>query len=115
MEQPSDFEFTNQHQYVLCLHKTIDSLKQSSHKWYEKLTVALATLSFTALKKDHAVFRLVTGADIIILAIHVDDCTITGSSPTLIIEIHKHIAQLFKITLLEPISWLLGMEIIRNK
>ncbi len=115
MEQPPDFEFADRQKYVLRLRKTIYGLKQSSRKWYEKLTAALATLGFAALEKDHAVYRLVTGSDIIILAIHVDDCTITGSSPSLIIKIQDRIGQLFKITLLGPISWLLGMEIIRDR
>ncbi len=115
MEQPSGFEFADCQKFVLCLRKTIYGLKQSSRKWYKKLTAALGTLGFKPLKKDHTVYCLVRGPDIIILAIHVDDCTITGSSSSLINNTQDCIAQLFKITLLGPISWLLGLEIIRNR
>ncbi len=91
MKQPPDFELVDWHQYVLCLRKTMYGLKQSARKWYKKLTTTLATLKFTTLEKDHVVYRLVTGLDIIILAIHIDDCTITGSSSALIIQIQDQI------------------------
>jgi hypothetical protein len=87
------------------LRKTIYGLKQSSRKWYEKLTTALATLGFTPLETDHAVFKLVQDDNIVILAVHVDDCIITGSSPSLILEMQDRIAQLFKVTFLGPVSW----------
>ena len=45
------------------------------------------------------------------MTIHVDDSTITGSSPSLINDIQEEIGRIFKITLLGPISWLLGMEV----
>ncbi len=53
--------------------------------------------------------------DIIILAIHINNCTITDSSPTLITKTQECIGQSFKITLLGPISWLLGIEIICDR
>ncbi len=100
---------------MLQLFKIIYGSKQSSYKQYKKLTAASTTLGFTALEKDHAVFRLIQGADIIILAIHIDDCTITGSSFALINIVQECFAQLFQVTLLSPISWLLDMEIIYNQ
>jgi hypothetical protein len=47
--------------------------------------------------------------------VHVDDCVITGSSPSLILDTEDRIAKLFKVTSLGPISWLLGLEIIRDR
>jgi hypothetical protein len=49
------------------------------------------------------------------MAIHVDDCTITGSSPKLLEDYKLRIGSLFKMTDLGPISWLLGIEIKRNR
>jgi len=49
------------------------------------------------------------------MAIHVDNSTIIGSSSSLIDEIQEEIGCIFKITLLGPISWLLGMEVTRDK
>jgi hypothetical protein len=81
----------------------------------ERLTAALATLDFTPLETDHAVFKFVQDDHIIILAVHVDDCVITGSSPSLILDTEDRIAKLFKVTFLGPISWLFGLEIIRDR
>jgi hypothetical protein len=49
------------------------------------------------------------------MAIHVDDCTITGSSPELLDAYKTRIGTLFKMTDLGPVSWLLGIEIKRNR
>jgi hypothetical protein len=40
---------------------------------------------------------------------------ITGSSPQLIAHYQREITQRFKVTLLGPIRWLLGIEIIRDR
>ena len=49
------------------------------------------------------------------MAIHVNDSTITGSFPSLINDIQEEIGRIFKITLLRPISWLLGMEVTHDR
>jgi hypothetical protein len=47
--------------------------------------------------------------------VHVDDCTITGSSADLLQEYKTRIGSIFKMTDLGPVSWLLGIEIKRNR
>ena len=61
-----------------------------------------------------AVFYICIGSDMVILFIHVDDTTITGSSLNLIEEYEQRIANVFNITHLGPVSWLLGLAIVRN-
>jgi hypothetical protein len=100
---------------VIRLHRTIYGLKQSSRKWYEKLTSSLSTLGIYPLRSDHAVYRLIRSNHLVLLAIHIDDSTITGNSPALIDEIQEDIGRIFKITMLGPINWLLGMEVTRNR
>jgi hypothetical protein len=51
----------------------------------------------------------------LILAIHVDDCTITGTSQALLDDYKSRINAIFKLTDLGHISWLLGIEIKRNR
>ena len=63
---------------------------------------------------DPAVFYICIGSDMVILFIHVNDTTITGSSLNLIKEYERRIANVFNITHLGPVSWLLGLAIIRN-
>ncbi|SJL02247.1 uncharacterized protein ARMOST_05573 [Armillaria ostoyae] len=99
MEQPPHYTNGNPNE-VIRLRRTIYGLKQSR---------------FHALHNDHAVYRLIRGDDIILMAIHIDDSTIIGTSPTLIDEIQEEIAQIFKITMLGPLNWLLGMEVKRDR
>ena len=63
---------------------------------------------------DPAVFYTRVGDDIIVLFIHVDDTTITGSSMRLIDEYEQRIGENFTITCLGPVSWLLGLSITRD-
>ena len=60
---------------------------------------------------DWGVFVARIGCEILLLACHVDDCTITGSSKELIHSFKAEISTHFKITDLGPISWLLGMKV----
>ena len=55
---------------------------------------------------DPAVFFACVGNNIVILFIHVDDTTLTGSSPHLIDEYKRRIGKVFNIAHLGPISWL---------
>jgi len=100
---------------VIQLRRTIYGLKQSSRKWYEKLTKELKKLGIYPLHSDHAVYCLIKDKDILLMTIHVDDSTITRSSPSLINDIQEEIGHIFKITLLGPINWLLGMEVTRDR
>jgi len=60
--------------------------------------------SIHLLHSDHVVYHLIKDKNIILMAIYVDNSTITGSSPSLISDIQEEIEYIFKITLLRPIS-----------
>ena len=64
---------------------------------------------------DPAVFYIRFGKHVVVLFIHVDDTTITGSSTLLINEFKRRIEKDFEITDLGPISWLLGLAIVCNR
>ena len=51
----------------------------------------------------------------LILAIHVDDCILTGSSPELISQYKSKLNNSFALTDLGPIHWLLGIKITRDR
>ena len=84
MELPEGYEELDPKQYVCKLFKSLYRLKQASHKWYDALSKALAKIKFRQCKLDPAVFYTHKNNDIAVLACHVDDCTITGSSKQLI-------------------------------
>ena len=53
--------------------------KQGMLKWYQQLSKELATLGFNRMEVDWGIFVALIGTQILILASHVDDCTVTGS------------------------------------
>ena len=85
--------------------------KQGALKWYLELCRTLRALKLTHTESDWGVFYLHTGRDILILASHVDDCTLTGSSPSLIKAFKEEIKAQYKISDLGPINWLLRMKV----
>jgi transposase InsO family protein len=114
MEQPPGFATHNRLMYCLHLFKSIYGLKQASRKWYDILCATLAELNFRKSEADPAVFYIHSGDILIILAIHVDDCTITGNSRDLIAELKVKLAAKYSLTDLGPAIWLLGIKITRN-
>ena len=115
MEQPPHHEEKERSRYVVKLKKSLYGLKQAGRKWYDSLCRSLAEIGFVRSTADPAVFYIRVGADVVVLAIHVDDTTITGSTAKLVNEFKGRIDQKFKITDLGSISWLLGLAIERDR
>ena len=97
------------------LHKSLYGLKQAGRKWYDTLTRSLADLGFSASSADPGVFLAKPGKHLLILAIHIDDCILTGSSPELIFQYKSKLNDCYALTDLGPIHWLLGIKITRDR
>ncbi|KIN99446.1 hypothetical protein M404DRAFT_30492 [Pisolithus tinctorius Marx 270] len=97
------------------LNVALYSSKQGALRWYQKLCTTLADLGLTRAHAGWGVFYGHIGSEILILASHIDDCTVTGSSPSLIRSFKQEISTRFKISDLGPISWLLGMKVTWNR
>jgi len=97
------------------LRKSLYGLKQAGRKWYDALSRALANLGFRTTQADPGVFVAYDQGHILILVVHVDDCTFTGSSAKLIFAYKEKINNCYALTDLGPISWLLGIKITRNR
>lgn len=115
MEQPRHHETANRKTHVVKLLKTLYSLKQAGRRWYDSLSRSLAELGFSKTEADPAVFHARVENDVVILAIHVDDCTISSSSTALQNDFKLRVGQKFKLTDLGPISWLLGFAVHRDR
>ena len=89
--------------------------KQGALKWYLELCQMLRALKLSCAESDWGVFYLHTGHDILLLVSHVDDCTLTGSSPSLIKAFKDEIKAQYKISDLGPINWLLGMKVMCDR
>jgi hypothetical protein len=81
---------------VCHLHKTLYGLKQLEWRWYQRLVdIMMWHLGFSCCDVDQAVSFRCEGWLIIIILIHVDDCTIAATTITLIehfkVKIVKHV------------------------
>ena len=101
--------------HVCHLHKTLYGLKQSGRQWYQKLVeILVKNLGFKLCEVDQAVFIKRGDKTVIIIVVHVDDCTIAASSLSLVIELKVQIRNHVEITDLGELHWLLGIEVMRN-
>ena len=99
---------------VAKLNVVLYGSKQGALRWYQELSSTLDELGLKCAHADWGIFYGWIGRDILVLASHVDDCTVTGSSPELICLFKAEIGSRYKITDLWPISWLLGMKVACN-
>jgi transposase InsO family protein len=114
MHEPPGYESQGEPK-VKRLHKSLYGLKQAGRKWYDTLTRALTDLGFCASSADPGVFLAKPEGQLLILAIHVDDCILTGSSPELIAQYKSKLNDCYALTDLGPIHWLLGIKITRDR
>ncbi|KAJ3503727.1 hypothetical protein NLJ89_g8305 [Agrocybe chaxingu] len=115
MQLPPGFEGCDGRRFVAKLQKALYGLKQGGRTWYQALLRALLDLGFTRSEYDHGVFYARVDGKLVILAIHVDDCTITGSNQKLLDKYKTCINDRYAMTDLGPISWLLGIQAKRDR
>ena len=107
--------YTSEGEQVKRLLKSLYSLKQAGQKWYDTLSCALTDLGFQVNDTDPGVFSAHDNPHTTILAIHVDDCLITGSSSKLIADYKQMLNERYSLTDLGPVHWLLGIKITCNR
>jgi len=113
MEPPP--RYGNQGEFVKFLLKSLYGLKQAGRKWYDTLVRTLADLGFHVSDADPGVFYAHDRDDITMLASHVDDCVITGTSKELITDYKQRLDAIFSLTDLGGIHWLLGIKIMHDR
>ena len=113
MHQPKGFEVPGKEHSVLHLKRVIYGLKQSGRKWYDELKRTLLSIGFTRCRIAHAVFYHYD-QDAIVLAVDVDDITITGDSKRGIKWFKEQLSVRYKIKDLGDLNWLLGLEVTRD-
>ena len=96
---------------VKWLKKSLYGLKQAGCKWYNTLVRALTSLNFHISFADPGIFYAHIGEDILILAVHVNDCILTDNSSKLITLYKQKLNDCYALTDLGPVHWLLGIKI----
>ena len=115
MKQPPDYPAPNSKGQVCQLLKTLYGLKQSGRRWYQRLVEILVEfLGFLHCEVDQAVFYKHVGTSLIIMLVHVDDCTIVATALPLINDFKVNLVNHVEITDLSELHWLLGIEIRRE-
>ncbi len=113
MQEPPGYESLGE--FVKLLLKAIYGLKQAAVKWYHVLRKALIDLGFHVSSADPGVFYTWIGEHLLVLAVHVDDCGMTGNSPKLIALYKRKLNNHHTLTELGPVNWLLGIKVTRNR
>lgn len=72
-------------------------------------------MGFVRIKSDASLFILSRDTVRIIMPVYTDDITIASTSPSESDRIVQELSQHFKLRDLGPTSWLLGIEIIRDR
>ena len=95
------------------LFKSLYGLKQARRRWYQKLVKIMTNLGFVRCEGDQAVFyrRSEDKGTLIIVLVHVDDCTIVGKSKKLIECFKTEIPKYVDITDLGDLHWILSIEV----
>ena len=116
MRQPPGYTNPALPCHVCHLHKILYGLKQSGHCWYQKLVeILVKNLRFKLCEVDQAIVIKQSEKTLIIIVIHIDNCTIATSALSLIVELKVQIRNHVEITDLGKLHWLLGIEVMCNR
>ena len=72
-------------------------------------------IGFTKSKSDAAVFHRHNGKGFVIIAVAVDDLTMTAANDDIICEIKAHLMEIFKLKDLGKLHWLLNLKIEQDR
>ena len=114
MRQPQGFVEKNNN-WVWRLVKSLYGLKQAGRCWHKKLNEELEKLGFHKTICEHSVWIYSKGESRIIIPVFIDDMTIVAKSKAAVESVKDDLKKCFKLHDLGPTSWLLGVEITRNR
>ncbi|SJL14967.1 uncharacterized protein ARMOST_18444 [Armillaria ostoyae] len=114
LEQPEGFE-TKGKDWVLRLFKSIYGLKQAGREWHKKLHGVMTEMGFDRVRCEHSVWVYKKDDARIIVPVFVDDVTIAVRSMESVRQVIEDLKKHFKLRDLGPTSYLLGVEIQRDR
>ena len=115
MRQPRGFERKGSEDLVCQLIKSLYGLKQSPLVWYKELHSFLVSLGFDRCRKEYCIYVRRINGGLQIVVCYVDDLTLVSPDLEVLIEIKRALAKKYKITDLGEISYMLKMEIKRDR
>ncbi|XP_021993867.1 uncharacterized mitochondrial protein AtMg00810-like [Helianthus annuus] len=115
MYQPMGFRDKDYPDYVCSLKKSLYGLKQAPRAWYQRFTDYVLTLGFHHSKCDASLFTLHQWHNTAFLLLYVDDILLVTSSAALRHQLVAKLASEFAMKDLGPLSYFLGISVIRTK
>lgn len=117
MEQPEGYNTSarGDRRLVCKLQKALYGGKQAGRAWNEKMVDALLQLQFTPLDSDSCVFVHRGDSYVMFIALYVDDLLIFSSSLPRLLYVKGKLSQLFEMTDMGEVHYILGLKITRNR
>ncbi|KAJ9541813.1 hypothetical protein OSB04_028319 [Centaurea solstitialis] len=100
----------NEHK-VYRLTKALYGLRQAPRAWNRKLDGILKSMKFQKCMKEPSVYRKNEGANLLILAIYVEDLFVTGTNLNMIKRFKSEMSMNFEMSDLGRLTYYLGIEV----
>jgi Reverse transcriptase (RNA-dependent DNA polymerase) len=114
MRQPEGFVEKGDDWYWRLI-KSLYGLKQAGRCWHRKLNEVLESMGFKRTVCEHSIWIYHRGEERIIIPVFIDDITIAARNKEAIQRVKDDLKAHFKLRDLGPTSFLLGVEIKRDR
>jgi hypothetical protein len=115
VEQPPGFKDDKKPNHMYKLKKALYGLKQAPRAWYERMRDFLLSKGFKIGKVDTTLFTKKIGHDLFVLQIYVDDIIFGSTNQDYCEEFRKMMANEFEMSMIEELSYFLGLQIKQLK
>jgi hypothetical protein len=115
MEQVPGHEDPKYPDRVCKLKKALYGLKQAPRQWFAKLKAALTSMGFVQHAADSCLFMRMTGVQVFLVVVYVDDLILAASSKTELKDFKQTMADKFAMKDLGELETYLGLKIIRDR
>nr|GEX89679.1 retrovirus-related Pol polyprotein from transposon TNT 1-94 [Tanacetum cinerariifolium] len=114
VSQPDGFVDPDNPNYVYMLKKALYGLKQAPCAWYDMLSSFLISQDFFKGSVDPTLFIRKNDNDLLLVQIYVDDILFAASTRELCDIFSKIMCSKFKMSMMDKISFFLGLQISQN-
>ena len=115
MTQPNGFIAEGQEQKVCKLLRSIYGLKQASRSWNLRFDETIKTYGFEQNVDEPCVYKYIKETKVVFLVLYVDDILLIGNDVGLLSDVKKWLAEKFQMKDLGQASYVLGIQLIRNR
>ena len=115
MRQPEQFIEKGKEEMVCRLKRSIYGLKQSARCWNSELDQKLRSIGFIQSENDPCIYTRITGGELFVIAVYVDDLIQAGKNEEEIEEVKKEISKKFDAVDMGPLHYFLGVKVIQSE